>query len=424
MKVEQLFACHRVSEERKVPLATLSFQGNAMYWWMALERDRRLHREPPIEYWNDLKGALKHCHIPSYYNRELMDKLERLQQRTMSVEEYRQKMELYMMRASIRENESTTIARFLSGLNLEIRDKVELLPYQDLNDLVQLCIKVEQQNLRKTSSRKEGSYSNSYPKRDFKREGSTSKEKPKETPKPIGKDMLTPPIRTKDVKCFKCFGRGHVQARCPNQRTLFLKGIDEYTSCEKEPSEKEEGGEDKRVYPLEGELLMIRRTLNNQTSVAIKTQRENIFHTRCKVLENICSLIVDSGSCCNCCSSRFVEKLNLKVVPHPKPFKLQWINEDGELTVDKQVKVEFSIGNYQENVLCDVVPMEACHILLGRPWQFDKKTFHNGLTNDISFTHKKKKFVLNPLPHSQVVRDQIQMKQKRDEEKNRKRENP
>ena len=88
----------------------------------------------------------------------------------MSVEEYRQKMELYMMRASIREDETTTIAIFLSGLNLEIRDRVELLPYQDLNDLVQLCIKVEQQNLRKTSSQREGSYPNSYPKRDFKRE--------------------------------------------------------------------------------------------------------------------------------------------------------------------------------------------------------------------------------------------------------------
>ena len=47
----------------------------------------------------------------------------------MSVEEYRQKMELYMMRASIREEEDTTIARFLSGLSLEIRDRVELLPY-------------------------------------------------------------------------------------------------------------------------------------------------------------------------------------------------------------------------------------------------------------------------------------------------------
>jgi len=42
----------------------------------------------------------------------------------MNVEEYRQKMELYMMIASIRESGPTTIARFLSGLNLEIRDRV------------------------------------------------------------------------------------------------------------------------------------------------------------------------------------------------------------------------------------------------------------------------------------------------------------
>jgi len=59
MKVEQLFVCHHVSEERKVPLATLCFQGNAMYWWTDLERERRLHKDPPIEYWNDLRGALR-----------------------------------------------------------------------------------------------------------------------------------------------------------------------------------------------------------------------------------------------------------------------------------------------------------------------------------------------------------------------------
>jgi len=143
MKVEQLFACNHVSEERKVPLATLCFQSNAMYWWTALERDRHLHKDPPIEYWNDLRGDLRRRHIPSYYNRDLMDKLQRLQQKSMSVEEYRQKMELYMMRASIRESETTTIARFLSGLNLEIKNRVELLSYRDLNDLIQLCIEVE-----------------------------------------------------------------------------------------------------------------------------------------------------------------------------------------------------------------------------------------------------------------------------------------
>jgi len=71
-----------------------------------------------------------------------MNKLQRLQQKSMSVEEYRKNMELYMMKAFIREEKTTTITRFLSGFNLEIRDNVELLPYMDLNDLIQLCIKV------------------------------------------------------------------------------------------------------------------------------------------------------------------------------------------------------------------------------------------------------------------------------------------
>jgi len=62
-----------------------------------------------------------------------------------------------------------------------------------------------------------------------------------------------------------------------------------------------------------------------------------------------------------------VEKINLQLIPHPKPYKLQWINEDGELAIDKQVKVELSVENYKDKVLCGVVPMEACHILLGRP---------------------------------------------------------
>jgi len=91
MKVEQLFECHQVTEERKVSLATLSFQGNAMYWWTSLVRERRLSNSPQVEYWKDLKSALRRRHIPSNYNRELMDKLQRLQQKNMSVEEYRQK---------------------------------------------------------------------------------------------------------------------------------------------------------------------------------------------------------------------------------------------------------------------------------------------------------------------------------------------
>jgi len=164
MKVEQLFACQHTSKERKVPLATLSFQGYALYWWTSLVREKRIHGDPPLEYWNDLKGALRKRHIPSYYERELMDKLQWLRQGSMSVKEYRQQMELLLLIAGLREEEITSIGRFLSGLNMEVREKVKLLPYGDLDDLVQLCVKVEQQLKRKPTSKSYGSHS--YAKKD------------------------------------------------------------------------------------------------------------------------------------------------------------------------------------------------------------------------------------------------------------------
>lgn len=125
-------------------------------------KDRLRYKDPAIEYWFDLKFSFRKRHIASYYYKELMDKLQRLQQKSMNVEEYRQKMELFMIRVGIEEKEAITIARFLSGLNIHIRDKVELLSYHDLNDLVQLCIKVEQQLLRKTSFKRDSTSSNSY----------------------------------------------------------------------------------------------------------------------------------------------------------------------------------------------------------------------------------------------------------------------
>jgi len=42
---------------------------------------------------------------------------------------------------------------------------------------------------------------------------------------------------------------------------------------------------------------------------------------------------------------------------------------------------------------------------------------HNGLTNEIPFPHKDRKFVLHPLSLSQVVEDQIQMRKKLEKER-------
>ena len=239
-------------------------------------------------------------------------------------------------------------------------------------------IRVEQQLKRKSTSKSYGSHS--YPKKD-QGQGilGVTPSKPKDDKgKIIEKQPLKASMqeKTSSMKCFKCLGRGHITSQCPTKKTMIMRGQDIYSSQEETTScpsssgsEDEVRGEEpsEEVYPHEEcDLLMVRRLLGGQSCDLSQSQRENIFHTRCKILDKTCSLIVDSGSCCNCCSTRLVSKLNLIIIPHPKPYKLQWLNDQGEMIVNQQVKLPFSIGTYKDEVNCDIVPMEAGHILLGR----------------------------------------------------------
>ena len=95
-----------------------------------------------------------------------------------------------------------------------------------------------------------------------------------------------------------------------------------------------------------------------------------------------------------------VEKLNLATTNHPKPSKLQWLNNSREVCVLKQVLVSFCIGRYVDEILCNVVPMQAAYIILGHPWQFDKKVSWDGYTNKYSFSHCNKRIVL--VPHTSI----------------------
>ena len=134
-------------------------------------------------------------------------------------------------------------------------------------------------------------------------------------------------------------------------------------------------------------------------------------------MEKICSLIIDDGSCTDVASQRLIEKIALKTSPHLRPYKLQWLSENGELVVDRQVLICFSIGKYVDEILFDVVPMEASHLLLGRPWQYDRDVVHNGVTNKFSFVHKGQKVTLKPLSPSEVCENQIKMRVKREQER-------
>ena len=127
-------------------------------------------------------------------------------------------------------------------------------------------------------------------------------------------------------------------------------------------------------------------------------------------------MIIDGGNCANVASTELVTKLNLTTTPHPSPYKLQWLNNQGEIKVTNRVLVPFKIGRYEDEVWCDVVPMEACHILLGRPWQFDKRVSFDGYLNQYTFSHLNRKITLAALPPSEVYEDQKRRILKRKEE--------
>jgi hypothetical protein len=56
-----------------------------------------------------------------------------------------------------------------------------------------------------------------------------------------------------------------------------------------------------------------------------------------------------------------------------------WIKKEVNMRITKQCNVPLSLSKYYlSNVLCDVVDMDASHVLLGRPWQFDMDATHKG----------------------------------------------
>ncbi|KAL4377705.1 hypothetical protein GQ457_02G026650 [Hibiscus cannabinus] len=390
-KVEHVFECYNYSEQKKVRLAAMEFIDYALLWWDQLLISRRRTGEGPG-----------------------------LKQGSRSVEDYFKEMEMSMMRANIVEDREATMARFLAGLNTEIANVVELQHYVELEDMVHVAIKIERQQRWKlgfdsllelddkgdVSTRDNGfglgrfsrliqisaerlaellayksvhrgnTPSNVFPNsfsapNDFRKptpqaplqireEANSSKSKPPVADNGRGKQVAAQE-RSRDIQCFKCLGRGHLASQCPNRRIVLLKEngeIDFDSEKEEQEPSDEDVGDDIQLAEA-GEVLVIKRSLNAQP-MQDDQQRETIFHTRCLVSDKV-------------------------VVP-------------------------FSIGRYKDEVKCDVCPMDACHLLLGRPWQYDRRVLHDCFTNRYSFDHEGKKVILAPMSPREVYEDQIHLK--------------
>jgi hypothetical protein len=146
----------------------------------------------------------------------------------------------------------------------------------------------------------------------------------------------------------------------------------------------------KEVEPLSGLNMQLKRVRDETCEIVDKGQRWSLFQTQCMVKGKACKLMIDSGSYCNGIGKSVVEALGLSTWRLPEPRHVEWVNSCGTLKITHKVRVPFIVDDYVDEVECDVLPLEVCGLLLGRPWQYDRNAMHAGRANTYSFMHDGK----------------------------------
>ena len=143
-KVDQIFDFYTYPPIKKAKLATIEFTGYAITWWNQVCADFRRVGHDHIT-WDDMKREMRWRFVPAHYSRELHLRLKRLVQGHRSVDEYFQEMEMCLLRTGITEDEESTMARFLVGLNKPIADKVDMTNYNTMDELLHFAKRAERQ---------------------------------------------------------------------------------------------------------------------------------------------------------------------------------------------------------------------------------------------------------------------------------------
>jgi hypothetical protein len=153
----------------------------------------------------------------------------------------------------------------------------------------------------------------------------------------------------------------------------------------------------------DGKYLMMKKVLlKPEPEVEKPVQRNILFRTTCKTKDRVCKVIIDSGSTDNLVSTYMVEKLELETTAHPSPYRVSWLQNGHQVMVTKQFLVEFKLGGYRDEIFCDVIPMDVCHVFLGRPWKFDRNVIHDGRKNTYTLEKNCRTHMLLPIEEKKV----------------------
>ena len=81
------------------------------------------------------------------------------------------------------------------------------------------------------------------------------------------------------------------------------------------------------------------------------------------------------------------------------PYKVSCLHKWHHILVSDQSEIEFQVGSYKGKVICDFMPMDVWHILLGRPWKSDHRVVPDGRSSCYNFKKGGTKHILFPLQY-------------------------
>ena len=70
-------------------------------------------------------------------------------------------------------------------------------------------------------------------------------------------------------------------------------------------------------------------------------QRKSLFKAMFKAKGKCCKLVIYSGSTDNLVSQKMAEKLGLKNIQHPTPYKVSWLKKDTNCWCMNKLKLSF-----------------------------------------------------------------------------------
>eukprot|EP00253_Pinus_taeda_P027019 PITA_27019 len=369
-ELDKYFENEEVKEDKRVKFAATKLKGHALLWWDNVQADRKRLNKLPIRKWSRMVAKLKGRFLPKDYQVELCRR-----QKGMTVKEYTEEFYWVNLRAGYTD--------------------------ETLEKTAEEKINWKQNNRRGRGNGRGRGHSygrgksavNSEEGNNSKASGTTDKGDSTRGGRSYQRGRGNGCGRGTSSQCYRCQKWGHLSFECPEveqtgQRGTFMIQPEE---VEGQPRQVEDMAET-------GEVLILNKVLLKPTKeVAEPTKRKSLFRTVCKSHGKWCKVIIDSRSTDNLVATEMVEKLGLKRLKHPTPYKESWLQKGHHLLVDEQCEVEFRIGKYHYTVFCDIMPMDVCHILLGRPWQYDRKVAHDGKTNCYKFTKDGVKHTLVPI---------------------------